>query len=307
MINKQDSSLSVIVFSKDRPLQLQGYLESLIYFSNIDPSDISVLYKDSEAISYSKLVESFPGICWLMETNFYQDTFNLIRGSKDFVMFGVDDVVFKEHIDFPAAIDTLKLKPELFGFSLRLGENIKPLPKDIETFESHLEWNWKTSTEAHWNYPWELIATIYRSKEVIDIVSAFDPLITKNPNFFEAEVALNKSKYISNKNLGCFKRGKCVVITVNRVQDDFLNGYDGTLDTDIESLYALFQKGSKIDFKAIAKMKHHDVHVGGEFFRLEGESISYRSAIKIYLKIFQKKILNILRRVIKKNLCIIQF
>ena len=301
MINKQHNSLSVIVFSKDRPLQLQGYLESLIYFSNIDPTDISVLYKDSEFISYSKLVESFQSISWLKETNFYQDTLNLIHSSKDFIMFGVDDVVFKEHIDLPVAIDILNLKPELFGFSIRLGENIKPLPKDIETFESHLQWNWMTSTEAHWNFPWELIATVYRKDEVIDIVSALDPLKTKNPNFFEAEVATYKSRYIKKEKLACFNRGKCVVITVNRVQDDFLNGYDGSMDTDIQSLYALFQKGSKIDYKAIAKMKHHDVHVGGEFFRLVGESISYRNTIKVYLKIFREKILNILRRIINKK------
>ena len=42
--------LSVIIVSKDRPLQLKAYLESLIFFSGILPEKINVLYTKQQAV-----------------------------------------------------------------------------------------------------------------------------------------------------------------------------------------------------------------------------------------------------------------
>ncbi len=55
---------SIIVFSKDRPMQLHGYLESLLYFSDAQESDITVLYFEVNGIDYSRVIKAFPSVNW---------------------------------------------------------------------------------------------------------------------------------------------------------------------------------------------------------------------------------------------------
>lgn len=45
----------ILVFSKNRPMQLHGYLESILLFSNIDQARIRVLYSHNENIAYDKV------------------------------------------------------------------------------------------------------------------------------------------------------------------------------------------------------------------------------------------------------------
>ena len=49
----------ILVFSKNRPMQLHGYLESLLLFSNIDQARIRVPYSHNENIAYDRVKDSF--------------------------------------------------------------------------------------------------------------------------------------------------------------------------------------------------------------------------------------------------------
>ena len=51
--------LSIIVFSKDRPLQMQAYLESLAFFTKSVALNITVIYKSNPEISYQGLIDHF--------------------------------------------------------------------------------------------------------------------------------------------------------------------------------------------------------------------------------------------------------
>lgn len=290
-------NISVIVFSKDRPLQLQGYLESLLHFTKVDQSLITVLYKYTSKIDYQRLIKEFPQVRWIKEGLFFDDLLNAVDKSNEYIMFGCDDVVFKDHIDFPFALSLLKSDENVFGFSTRLGENIHPLPTEIQKFDTHLQWDWKSTNAPNWNYPWELDATIYRKTDIINIISKFD-IQAINPNFFEGEVSKCPEKYIDRKELACFRKGKCIVLTINRVQDDFLNDYDSTIAGDIETLYNLYQDDVKIDFISISKTKNHSIHVGAEFLKLQKNNKNYRP-IKLYLPIYRKGLITFLKNAIK--------
>jgi hypothetical protein len=50
-----------------------------------------------------------------------------------------------------------------------------------------------------------------------------------------------------------------------------LNGYDSTFETDIDTLYKIYQEGDEIDVMAISRKANSDVHVGAEYFLLKGK------------------------------------
>jgi len=293
MTNIKD--LSIVVFSKDRPLQLQGYIASLLFFGKIKQNNITIIYKIDEEFSYVKLTKDYPEIKWIGEGDFYEDLVNCLAQASDYIMFGCDDVVFKDHIDFAYALNILSNNDMVFGFSLRLGDNIKPAPNYVENDDLHNVWNWNLSTLSSWNYPWELDSTIYRKADVIKILKQLTSKKIKNPNFFESEVANAPTLYIDRNCLASFKSSKSIVLTVNRVQDNFNNEFDDSLATDVRSLNAVYKNGGKLDYLAIAKMPNKRIHVGAEYFKITG-SEGYDFTIYVLLKKTVKKIQTALKR-----------
>ncbi len=260
---------SIIIFSKDRPMQLHAYLESLLLFSDAREEDITVLYFEIGGIDYSRVVKAFPAVNWVPETDFYSNLVATLDKAEPFTMFGCDDVVFTGSFSLKEAADALEADKACFGFSLRLGKNIKPLPKKISKQRAYLKWEWSTK-RAHYNYPWELDATLYRKADILGILSTCKQKIN-NPNYLEANISLQPREFISRPCMMCFNdTSKAIVITVNRVQDTHCNPFDAALDTDVKTLNTLYnEEGKGLDIQTIAKMKSRAIHVGTEFFKLK--------------------------------------
>lgn len=274
--------LSIIVFSKDRALQLHGYLESLLRFSEVKCNDITVLYKDNKKISYKKIIDTFPDVNWVCENNFLDDLKNIILKSNDYIMFGCDDVIFKSDFDVSKAIQIMSKNADIFGFSLRLGKNIEPRPSNFIIDSHYLEWNWKESTEAHWNYPWELDSTIYRKIDIKELICD-SSIHFKNPNYLEGDIAENAKKLIKRNRLASFSDSKSIVITVNRVQDTHPNYYDSSSNTAIGILYKRYLKGDRLDIESISKIENTIIHVDSQYFILKNDLKSKKG---IFSKIF---------------------
>jgi hypothetical protein len=166
---KTDADISVIVFSKDRPLQLQAYLESLFYYSSIKEDAIYVLYQPTQSISYQELIRKNPNIHWVEETNFTADLITIINEAKDFILWGCDDVFFKSFFDLNICIKALSQDPKIFGFALRLGENIQPNVEMISRGD-YLLCDWTKAPQGYWSYPWEVSASIYRKSDVMEFI-----------------------------------------------------------------------------------------------------------------------------------------
>ena len=107
-------------------MQLHAYIESLLQFSDIKEEDISILYSCTDGISYDKVIETFKQVNWLKETVFYENLSDLIEKSSNMIMFGCDDVLFKNNFSIKVAEELLNKKEDVFGFSFRLGKNITP-------------------------------------------------------------------------------------------------------------------------------------------------------------------------------------
>lgn len=268
---------SIIVFSKDRPLQMHAYIESLLHHSDVNQKDITVLYKKSPEINYSRVKEEFSEVNWITQNMFYDDLLSIIEKSEDYIMFGCDDVVFKNTFNLEFAQDILSKNPQIFGFSFRLGTNIEPFPKNISGSNKYLEWNWENAKESHYNYPWELDCTMYRKSDILEMIKSKSEEI-KSPNYLESTFALEPKKYISRPTLACLnKESQAIVITVNRVQDTHCNSIDDSKQTDIYTLNKIYnEQNNKLDIKTIAQIENYIIHVDSDYFILENREKNWK-------------------------------
>jgi len=259
--------ISVICFSKDRPLQLESYIQSVLFYSGLPLQAMNILYTDSPSTSYSALVNKYPQINWVRESNFHKDLTGLIAKSGDYVLLGCDDVFFTDHFDTRIPIEMLAKDSDLFGFSLRLGLNLDWLP-DLRLNGDTAQWEWRTAPNVNWDYPWDVSASIYRRDFIAEYLHA-TPSAT-NPNRFEgflADACREGSWKIGSK-LECFKRSKCLTLTVNRVQDVVPNEFDNSAETDIASLYRAHISGQYLDWPSFHQAENRLIHVDSKYFRL---------------------------------------
>lgn len=272
-MNKQ---ISIIVFSKGRPMQMHAYLESLLKFSDAAQESITVLYCETENIRYEKLMKHFPDVKWIKENNFEADLKKIISDAGKYIMFGCDDVVFTRKFSLNKAVKYLEEHSLVFGYSIRLGENIQPVPQNLSEDTEVLEWKWDCENQ-HYNYPWELDCTLYRKEDVMRMTEEEKNPI-KNPNYYEAMIRPdNRKQRITRPNMACNKKSGCaVVITVNRVQDTHQNGFDDSMLTDIYSLDRLYNdEDNTLDIERISSLDNSMIHVGAEYFLLRKTARGY--------------------------------
>jgi hypothetical protein len=247
-------------------MQLQAYLDSLIHFGGVNPGAIAVLTAASDGIDYDLVESRLPEVCWVRETDFRSDLVDAVRSSSPYILFGCDDVVFKEYFDLNDCVRKLEADSDLFGFSLRLGANLNFLPR-LRDEKGVFTWAWREARGEYWSYPWEVSASVYRRDAVLEFLEN-RPDIT-NPNRFEAFLAerIAEGALRVPPRLACFSRSCCLTVTVNRVQDEFPNDFDQTKDTSPEALFRQYRDGDVQDWTFLAGQQNGSVHVGAEMFR----------------------------------------
>ncbi len=115
-------------------------------------------------------------------------------------MFGCDDVVFTRPFSLQKAREYLGAHEQVFGYSIRLGGNIRPVPENLSTDKAVLEWRWDCP-QQHYNYPWELDCTLYRKEDVVRITTEErscnqeSELLRGNDNAGQPQSAHHASEY----------------------------------------------------------------------------------------------------------------
>jgi len=203
-----------------------------------------VLYKAAAfQKSFQKLISMFPQVKWVEETDFATQLCDIVKSSHDFILWGVDDVLFYNTFDIKESITVLHENEDVLTASLRLYPNITYChPADAHTKipESTMIYpHGKTESQNgvlkfnrfdgtyDWNYPFELCATILRKEDVISIMEMIEKLNGRegisHPNKFEVCGAqlfsLKAHPKHTLKNCTCLSNPVLSVVTVNRVQD----------------------------------------------------------------------------------------
>lgn len=167
-----------IVFTKNRPLQLDAYLRSLYRFFPSDQIQTHIVYKAERFESeYEQLFRKFPDSSVIRERDFHADVMGILDGTESrYVLFGVDDTVFFDSVSFEVIEEAFARQSEdIFGFTLRFSpDSLAKTGDEIGGVtianEPVCRLNWKDGQTAHTRYPFELGCTFYRTDLVRQIL-----------------------------------------------------------------------------------------------------------------------------------------
>jgi glycosyltransferase involved in cell wall biosynthesis len=252
-------ALAAIIFSKDRPLQLDAALRTWQrHCRDVGSVSVKVLYKASTPLLlslYQRVMQEHPGVDFVPEEDFRRDLLMLLR-DLDYVLFVVDDTVFVQDFTLAGIANLLHRHPEVLGFSLRLGRNTtycytknhaQQLP-DFEPCENgSLKYHW-AGADHDFGYPLEVSSSVFRSKEMLLLL---DQLGFTNPNTLEYGMAHSTERFRESQPfLACWEQSRAFSIPANQVQQFWDNRTTGNAAYSAEALAAQFAEGQRIATKA---------------------------------------------------------
>jgi glycosyltransferase involved in cell wall biosynthesis len=250
------SDLVVVIFSKDRPLQLDATIRSLRRnCDDIGSADIRVLYVTSTpafAAGYRVLANEHQGVEFLRESDFKADLVRLVEGTSH-VMFLVDDTLFVGPLSLARAIQTVDAVPACLGFSFRLGKNTTHCytldkPQRLPAFEGLgsgvLTFDW-TDAEHDFGYPLELSSSLYRTADVLPLLRTLD---YRNPNTLESALAQHADSFRETRpRLACYGQSVALSVPANLVQTAWKNRVDSNPALTAEALVDAYAHGQRLD------------------------------------------------------------
>lgn len=255
----------VIVFSKDRPLQLHALLASYLHF--VRPvMPVTILYAvsapDMEK-AYAEVQEEFSGqpFHFIRETVFRQDLLKVIRDCPySRLFFLVDDMAFKAETDlnFFGGLDVRNYVPSLrmgnhltYSYTTRKKQALPRLSPGVD-YPGMFEWNWAEG-EGDWAYPLSVDGHLFDTAEILFIL---EKLLFKAPNSLEHAMQIMLPLYQRKKGL-CFGESRVLNNPCNKVQREN-NNISG--DLSAEELLAKWNEGYAIDFLAWEGLKNSAAH-----------------------------------------------
>ena len=124
MIGYMNKLITNIVFTKNRPLQLDAYLESLYRYFPAERIQTHIIYKpELFSEEYESLFKKYPDCIITRENDFHTDCVKIIsQADTKYILFGIDDVVFFDSVDLDLIDRTFcEHENDILDFSLRFG------------------------------------------------------------------------------------------------------------------------------------------------------------------------------------------
>ena len=253
------SGVVCVVFSKDRPLQLEGCLSSMERaLSDLPGADVVVVYAASTpgfAGQYRIVGLEHPGTTLRRETDFRADLLSLLRDRR-FVLFVVDDTVFLGAATLSAGTSVLDAEPSCLGFSYRLGRNTtycysmdrpQALPAFRERGSGVLDYDWP-ETDYDFGYPLEVSSSMFRTADVLPLL---ETLPFRNPNTLESVLSAHATDFRETRGrLACYAQSVAVSIPANLVQTVWTNRSAGRPELSADNLAREFGRGRRLDVDA---------------------------------------------------------
>ena len=306
-----DKQISNIIFTKNRPLQLDAYLKSLYRHFSAKRIQTYIIYKQELFDDqYQLLFKQYPDCVVIKEQDFSSDFFTVLnRVDTKYILFGVDDVVYFDSVDFDLIKQIFQQKDDIFGFSLRFGQNILSGPDETEELkisdQSFYRLDWKKGKTPSTRYPFELCATIYRTELIKNIIynarnnnpiikklfspssgfikllgsSRFKRKILKYFGYFYAPNPLESwnCRWCQNNTDQLpahlyFQKLCAAAIQVNMVNTSNNNEDENSNDHTVEALNEKYRQNYRLDIDFIIKNKPTQTHAGHEHLILTSKT-----------------------------------
>jgi hypothetical protein len=272
--------VNVIIFSKDRPAQLDALLRSIrerveswqqrslwsVVFTASTPEfarsyEILCAEHRSDALEFideRSRSGSFKSI--LVETMQRQHQAN----GAPWCMFLVDDMIFKAAWPLDGGKPMRRLRAErVLCLSLRMcprydysyATNLRVKPPFMARFG---RWNWLKAS-GDWGYPMSVDGHIFRYSDIFPLAQQIE---FNSPNTFE--FALSRNPIKARPLMTCYAESVVMNLPVNRVQHDFRNRAGGEHGVSVERLNASFLAGKRVDLAPIYAINdnrscHHEM------------------------------------------------
>ena len=241
-------SIRCVVFSRDRALQLDAFLESLERFAPLAYETIAVLYRATGPLfaqAYDELRRERPLVAWLEESSFRDDLLGAL-GTEPYLVFHTDDDVFFD------AVPAFELREDEVCFTLRLGLNttycypldVEERLQDAEAETERVSWSWRDQAPGAYSYPLALNGHVFRANDARDWLQRIG---YTNPN--ELESSLQALGDDVPARMASFPRSRVVSIPTNIVNETFPNRHAG--GRDVGGLNDRFLRGERIDTEAM--------------------------------------------------------
>lgn len=231
--------MKAIVFSKDRPMQLDLLLTSL---ERNAPGlfDVSVLWNSrSMEEGYAICASEHPKATFIAEDGLTYQVRSLLKGRL--VTFFTDDDVLYRPLSY--------IPPPLSGvicFSLRLGRNTThcyPHGREQSVPEQSF-WKWKEA-EGDFGYPMSLDGHVFRVQDLVPHLGHFT-----TPNWLEL-MLMGSAEKIGRPYMASFAESHLVGIPANRVQAEMPNRNGETHPYSVQELNHRYLMGERIDLDAL--------------------------------------------------------
>lgn len=252
--------IDLIIFSKDRALQLEGLLSSLKENCKIF-NKIVIIYdysnKEYEE-AYTKLMSEHP-VLWLFGDISFKERVLFAFGESEYTCFMVDDLIVYRKLQWKKEDASQFIVSEIFSF--RLGNNIRHSlfelqPNDVETIHT-FDW---TKQSKYWGYPLSVDGHVFKTEYIKSIVKGIN---FDNPNKLEAHFQSfipQAPKYMS-----CFNQSVVVSLPINRVSNTATAVYGEFHPHTAKELNDRFLAGERMDWQAMnfedIKSPHQEVEL----------------------------------------------
>jgi hypothetical protein len=217
--------INVVIFSKDRPAQLELLLRSMKrFFVEWNKVHTSILYRhttEDYRVGYEKTKRHHPEFSYVLEQpgKFKEQTVSLVNPDNQATMFFVDDMVFKNYLALRSdPIRKFLEDDNILCVAIRICPRINycyaekrdtPPPK----FSSDLRWFWKDpNLKGDFAYPMSIDGNIFKTTDILPLLKEFS---YGNPNTLEGALALRP---INKPYMICFPDTLVFNIPVNKVQ-----------------------------------------------------------------------------------------
>ncbi len=250
--------INLIIFSKNRPMQLQATLDSIELYTKGFFNNIDIVYlatDDKYRHGYDVLKEKKPYVNFIAETDFEKDIKSCFK--MDFTcMAADDDIIFTE---FNKGLFRVFNNPEICCFSLRLGKNINycysnDKPNELKNYKEDGEfmyWDWRDE-ELDFAYPLSVVSHIFRTEFIKRLT---DKISFKDTNTYEA--GLQAFIQECAPKIASHKNSRIIGVPANSVNDSWTNRNGLKYAYSTEELIDMYMDGKIID---ITKIKSEEIH-----------------------------------------------
>lgn len=259
--------ITSIIFSKNRPLQLDLCLNSIKKNFSQSTENIVIHNNDKDFGLAQKTLESEHRdvAFWTQTDSLFHDISKLVKQSKNsYVCFFVDDCICYRKIKIPKDLFSLA---EVCCFSLRLGintverhhENVAypdpPTNYGVDSTGKYMYWN-KTSHfyGSYWSYSHSVDGHIFKKEDMQNMTSELWDISRfkswkQTPNEFES--AIQRFWPLSPPVMVCPVESQVVNSPNNKVQESHDNRSGDVFDYDEKTLLEKYKTGSRINLDSL--------------------------------------------------------